>query len=111
MTQIIPRYNEETIKEDLSRKMVFMAGPRQVGKTTFAKELIHKSGGSVDKWYMNWDAADDRESIIREHFPAGNGLLVLDEIHKYSRWRQVVKGLYDKRSEDLQILVTGSAKT
>jgi len=110
MTDFIPRYNEEAIKKDLSRKMVFMAGPRQVGKTTFAKELIHKSGGSVDKWYMNWDAADDRERIIREHFPAGNGLLVLDEIHKYSRWRQVVKGLYDKRSEDLQILVTGSAK-
>jgi len=110
MTDFIPRYNEEAIKKDLSRKMVFMAGPRQVGKTTFAKKLIHKSGGSVDKWYMNWDAADDRERIIREHFPAGNGLLVLDEIHKYSRWRQVVKGLYDKRSEDLQILVTGSAK-
>ncbi len=110
MTDFIPKYNEEAIKKDLSRKMVFMAGPRQVGKTTFAKELIHKSGGSVDKWYMNWDAADDRERIIREHFPAGNGLLVLDEIHKYSRWRQVVKGLYDKRSEDLQILVTGSAK-
>lgn len=110
MTDFIPRYNEEAIKKDLSRKMVFMAGPRQVGKTTFAKELIDKSGGSFDKWYMNWDAADDRERIIREHFPAGNGLLVLDEIHKYSRWRQVVKGLYDKRSEDLQILVTGSAK-
>lgn len=37
-------------------------------------------------------------------------MLVLDEIHKYSRWRQVVKGLYDKRSEMLQILVTGSAR-
>ena len=49
MTDFIPRYNEEAIKKDLSRKMIFMAGPRQVGKTTFAKELIHKSAGSVDK--------------------------------------------------------------
>lgn len=110
MADFIPRYSEEVIREDLNRKMVFMAGPRQAGKTTLAKELIHKSGVSVDIWYMNWDAADDRERIIQEHFPAGSGLLALDEIHKYSRWRQVVKGLYDKRSKDLQILVTGSAK-
>jgi hypothetical protein len=45
---------------------------------------------------MNWDTAEDRERIIQEHFPGGKGLLALDEIHKYSRWRQVVKGLYDK---------------
>ncbi len=59
---------------------------------------------------MNWDAAIDRENIIREQFPIEKGFLVLDEIHKYSRWRQVVKGLYDKRGDELQILVTGSAK-
>jgi len=106
----IPRYNEKAIREDLNRKMVLMAGPRQAGKTTLAKDLIKKSGYSVDKYYMNWDAIEDRENIIRERFPAGKGLLVLDEIHKYSRWRQIVKGLYDKRKEDLMILVTGSAK-
>ena len=110
MTEIIPRYNEEELKRDLNRKMVFVAGPRQVGKTTLARELIRKKGGSTDIWYMNWDAAEDRGKIIQEYFPAGNGILALDEIHKYSRWRQVVKGLYDKRNEELQILVTGSAK-
>ena len=110
MSDIISRYNEKPVKEDLNRKMVFLAGPRQVGKTTFAKELIRKNGRSIDKWYMNWDAHEDRERIIQEQFPTGNGFLALDEIHKYSRWRQVVKGLYDKREEELQILVTGSAK-
>jgi predicted AAA+ superfamily ATPase len=60
--------------------------------------------------YLNWDAATDREKIIKETFPAGPGFLILDEIHKYSRWRQVVKGLFDKRREELQILVTGSAR-
>jgi predicted AAA+ superfamily ATPase len=106
----IRRYNEKAIKEDLNRKMVFMAGPRQAGKTTLAKDLIQESGFPVDKYYMNWDAVEDRERIIRERFPAGRGLLALDEIHKYSRWRQVVKGLYDKRKEELMILVTGSAR-
>jgi predicted AAA+ superfamily ATPase len=60
--------------------------------------------------YMNWDAVKDRENIIRERFPADEGLLVLDEIHKYSRRRQVLKGLYDKRKQELQILVTGSGR-
>ena len=110
MEGIIHRYNEEAVKKDLNRKMVFIAGSRQVGKTTLAKSLIENSGGSIEKWYMNWDAVEDRERIMLEHFPAGNGLLALDEIHKYSRWRQVVKGLYDKRGTALQILVTGSAK-
>jgi predicted AAA+ superfamily ATPase len=59
---------------------------------------------------MNWDSLEDRERIMREIFPAGKGMLILDEIHKYSDWRQTVKGLYDKRGEDLDILVTGSAR-
>ena len=90
--------------------MVFIGGPRQSGKTTLAEHLCKQKGVEVDKWYFNWDAAEDRENIMRERFPAGAGPLVLDEIHKYSRWRQVVKGLFDKRGDELQILVTGSAR-
>ena len=98
------------MRSDLSRKMVFIGGPRQSGKTTLAKHLCKQKGVEVDKRYFNWDAAEDRENIMRERFPAGAGPLVLDEIHKYSRWRQVVKGLFDKRGDELQILVTGSAR-
>ena len=47
---------------------------------------------------------------MREQFPAGKGVLVLDEIHKYARWRQVVKGLFDKRKQELKIIVTGSGR-
>lgn len=110
MSDFIPRYNEEAISADLNKKMVFMAGPRQAGKTTLAKDLIQKEGCPADKYYMNWDSVEDREHIMRETFPAEKGLLVLDEVHKYSRWRQVVKGLYDKRKEEMKILVTGSAR-
>ena len=60
--------------------------------------------------YLTWDGAEDRENIIRERFPTGPGLLILDEIHKYSRWRQIVKGLFDKRGAKLKIMVTGSAR-
>jgi len=105
------RYLEPFVREDLNKKMVFISGPRQSGKTTLAKNILNElHPGLAARRYLNWDASEDRENIIREQFPAGAGMLVLDEIHKYSRWRQVVKGLYDKRKGELQILVTGSGR-
>jgi len=104
------RYVESVIIRDLERKMVFLAGPRQSGKTTIAKKLLKGFKQDIETRYLNWDSGEDREKILEERFPAGDGLLVLDEIHKYTRWRQTVKGLYDKRGDQLQILVTGSAR-
>jgi hypothetical protein len=89
----LPRYIEKAVTKDLKRKMVLVSGPRQSGKTTMAKHLCEAAGSDIEKRYLNWDAAEDREKILLERFPAGAGYLVLDEIHKYSRWRQVVKGL------------------
>ena len=108
--EYLPRYIEEHVKEDLARKMVFVAGPRQVGKTTLAKALCTIYGADVSRRYLNWDDPKDRENIMLERFPAEPGLLVLDEVHKFKRWRQVVKGLFDKRGGELQILITGSAR-
>ena len=110
MSEYLNRYIENIITEDLNRKMVFVGGPRQAGKTTLAKYLCKQAGFDLAKRYINWDALEDREKIMTEMFPAGPGYLVLDEIHKFSRWRQIVKGLYDKRGEEIQILVTGSAR-
>ncbi len=89
--------------------MVFLAGPRQCGKTTLAKSLF-TSAEREKTHYFNWDASADREKILRSHFPTEGGLLVLDEIHKYSRWRNLLKGLFDKRGKEFSILVSGSAK-
>ena len=84
----IKRYVEPVVVDDLRRKMVFLAGPRQCGKTTVAKRLLQQFHTDPVSRYMNWDAGSDRDNIIKEHFPAAGGLLVLDEIHKFSRWRQ-----------------------
>ena len=110
MAEYLPRYIETGVTDDLKRKMVFIGGPRQSGKTTLAKNLCAAAGFDVKKRYLNWDATEDRENIITETFPADPGILILDEVHKYSRWRQIVKGLFDKRGDELQILITGSAR-
>lgn len=58
---------------------------------------------------MNWDAADHREAILSRRWPTSK-LWVFDEIHKYRSWRGLLKGLYDTRTPEQQILVTGSAR-
>lgn len=99
------RYLEKHVKKDLQKKMVLISGPRQCGKTTFAKSLLQKSDT-----YLSWDDPIDQETILNYQWPSRSSMLVLDEIHKYKRWRNLVKGLFDKRKDDLRILVTGSAK-
>ncbi|MCY4660026.1 MAG: ATP-binding protein [Acidobacteria bacterium] len=101
------RYLANQIDRDLARKMVFVAGPRQVGKTTLARTLPGARPG-----YLNWDVAEDRERILRRELPA-TALWVFDEIHKYRGWRAYLKGLYDAREArryGARILVTGSAR-
>ena len=98
------RYLAAQIRADLKRKMVFVAGPRQVGKTTIALSLPGASRG-----YLNWDVAEHRERILKNELPAGK-LWVFDELHKYRRWRNYLKGLFDSRPTGQKILVTGSGR-
>ncbi|MCP4600255.1 MAG: AAA family ATPase [Proteobacteria bacterium] len=37
-------------------------------------------------------------------------LLTLDEIHKYRRWKQFLKGFYDTYEDEVRIFVTGSPR-
>lgn len=102
------RYLTNSILRDLKQKMAFIGGPRQVGKTTFAREIV---GPSYKKpAYFNWDFKKDRQDIISASWPAEADLLILDEVHKYSKWKNLVKGFYDKQKEKLNIIVTGSAR-
>lgn len=89
---------------DLGRKMVFVAGPRQVGKTTLARNILGKEAG-----YLSWDVPADREKILRQELPISPSW-VFDEIHKYRRWRNYLKGVYDSRPAGQRILVTGSGR-
>src|SRR5437879_13801597 len=86
------RYLVPQVLRDLRRKMVFVSGPRQVGKTTLARSL---PGAGVG--YLNWDAARDRERILRGELPVARRL-IFDELHKYRGWRGFLKGVFDGRA-------------
>jgi len=102
------RYLESFIREDLSEKMIFLGGPRQVGKTSLSFHLL--KGNEKHPSYLNWDNPKVRKTIVQGELPSGTGLLVLDEIHKYKGWRNLIKGFYDTHKTERQFLVTGSAR-
>lgn len=99
-------------------QMLFLTGPRQVGKTTaalMAKDLTD------NLLYLNWDNMDHRKIIVQgsAHVAAQAGLeklvsnkpiIVFDELHKYSKWKTFLKGFYDTYKESVHIIVTGSAR-
>ena len=92
------RYLKDQIVNDLKKKMVFLSGPRQIGKTTLAKSII-----GVKKGYLNWDIPVHREKILLGELPPSD-FYVFDEIHKYSGWRNFLKGLYDQYEKQKKIL-------
>lgn len=102
-----PRYLEPAIREDLRTKMVFLAGPRQVGKTTLARRVLDTVGGGT---YLSWDNREDRAEIRAARWPGGDALVVLDELHKWRGWKRWIKGEFDKHRERIHFLVTGSAR-
>jgi uncharacterized protein len=104
--QKLTRRIEDIIEKDLNKKMVFLAGPRQSGKTTIAESLINKNGGV----YYNWDLIKHRDLIKKNDLDFKTKFWVFDELHKYRAWRNWLKGNYDLHKNDHRIFVTGSAK-
>ncbi len=104
----LERYLSPFVKADLKEKIVLLSGPRQVGKTTLALRIL--GGNESHPAYFNWDYEDDQRKLLHLEFPPDQPLLVLDEIHKYKRWRNWLKGLYDKTRSFRRYLVTGSAR-
>ena len=95
------------IINDLRKKMVFVGGPRQVGKTTLAKAILHQNPSGH---YFNWDFDDHRQDILHKRWSRSDQLLVFGELHKYPKWKQWIKGVYDVIGENHSFLVTGSAR-
>ncbi|MBU4480710.1 AAA family ATPase, partial [Patescibacteria group bacterium] len=102
------RYLYPFIAKDLIKKMVFVGGPRQVGKTTMAKSIGEKE--YENPVYLNWDNRGDRKKIIAGEIDYEADLLIFDELHKYKQWKNYLKGEFDKNKNKYDYLVTGSAR-
>jgi uncharacterized protein len=96
-------------------KMAFVSGPRQVGKTTLAKQYQEQFGQGL---YLNWDTPPHQKKILTDPLffekenrdPQKPFLVVLDEIHKYARWKNYLKGIYDQGKDEFRFLITGSGR-
>ena len=106
----VPRYLADVVTRALTQKMVFVGGPRQVGKTTFALGFLGPRADERHPAYLNWDHPAVRPRLRNAELPPGEPLLLFDEIHKYARWRNLLKGIYDTERSRRRILVTGSAR-
>jgi len=109
MFPITPRYLQDAVKTDLIEKMVFIGGPRQVGKTTFALSFLDNAD-ETHPAYINWDNVQIRASLLRGELPPKQSLIILDEIHKFARWRNLVKGFYDSYKSSVSFIIAGSAR-
>lgn len=101
------RKQKSYILKDLSKKIVFIVGPRQVGKTWLAKNIATDFPNSV---YLNYDRLEDRTIIKNASWREVVDLLILDELHKMPLWKNYLKGIYDTKPANLKIIVTGSAR-
>jgi len=100
---------------DKEKHMIFVSGPRQSGKTTFAKDIASQEAVSH---YFNYDIPSNKALLLekptffeevdrkKDHSP----LIILDEIHKYRDWKNYLKGIYDGYSDTFRFLVTGSGR-
>jgi predicted AAA+ superfamily ATPase len=97
-----------------------LAGPRQVGKTTLARQIMAEKG--VISHYATADEPTLRDRTwleqqwetgrLRTRGKATGAILVLDEIQKVSGWSETVKRLWDEDTHAgvaLKVMVLGSA--
>ena len=95
------------------RQMAFVAGPRQVGKTTTCRNLAET--------YLNWDNTDDRLLIVKGPAAVAQAagidklhkqppVALFDELHKFGKWKQFLKGFFDTYADHIRVLVTGSSR-
>ncbi|MBA3029406.1 MAG: ATP-binding protein [Desulfobacteraceae bacterium] len=97
-----------TVKKALSRsRVVVLAGPRQCGKTTLARELL-------DEESVNYFDLEDPSNLARLDEPMTalrplKGLVVIDEVQRRPDLFPVLRVLSDRKDPPARFLILGSA--
>ena len=110
------KLQKSAFKCEWGRQMRFITGPRQVGKTTLAKNQLKIT--RCDKLYYLWELRSVKNRYKNnELFFTEDSLpkkkkqwVCFDEIHKYPSWKNVLKGIYDSSFDNYNFIVTGSSK-
>lgn len=101
------------------RFLQVLAGARQVGKTTLARQMMAAFG--ENSTYATADGASSEDGVwIEQQWEAarfrcreaGRWLLVLDEVQKIQNWSETVKLLWDRDTVDgldLRVVLLGSS--
>ncbi|MGA3008529.1 MAG: ATP-binding protein [Opitutaceae bacterium] len=113
----------QTIKKRIAEPRRFvqvLAGPRQVGKTTLARQIMAEK--SVVSHYATADEPTLRDRTwleqqwetgrLRARDQATGAILVLDEIQKVLGWSETAKRLWDEDTHNgipLKVMLLGSA--
>jgi predicted AAA+ superfamily ATPase len=110
-----PRFYDALLQDHLARhrQMALVSGPRQVGKTTACR--------AVADAYLNWDNVDERRLLLKgpaaiatavglDRLRARPPVAVIDELHKHSKWKGLLKGLFDTYGDRAKWIVTGSSR-
>ncbi len=101
--------NYWTDPEWLRNRMLFLSGPRQVGKTTLVQNTLCGESGS----YFNWDNPKIRRAYREDSdfFSSSTSpWICFDEIHKRPQWKNILKGAYDTFKDKFRFVITGSAR-
>ena len=80
-----------------------------MGKTTFALTYLPEQN-EKHPGYLNWDDVSCRAALLKGQLPPNEKVVILDEIHKFARWRNLVKGFYDTNKSKVSFIITGSAR-
>ena len=108
------RIYEKLLTDDFAsmRQMAFLSGPRQSGKTMLAKMVL------PDARCFSYDAPHDSVliqrggdaiasslSLSQDEKRANQGSVIFDEIHKFPRWKNMLKGFFDVYGDNRRLKI------
>lgn len=108
MKHLYSRWQKYAIEQAMiTRRVVLLAGPRQCGKTTLAKQLLSEEATyrTLDDTTLREAAENDPQDFVKYE----GKTLIIDEIQRVPSLLPAIKKVVDEDTRTGQYLLTGSA--